>query len=500
MRSVLRPTLAACAALTAACSGGPRPAADLIVTHARIWTGDPAQPEASAFAVFGDRIVDVGSVRAIDAWRGENTRVVDAEGRRVVPGFNDAHVHVADAGTALEQIDLTDAADAAEILRRISERARAAPGEWIAGGRWNSALPPDALPARAAIDDATNGTPVFVTDAAGRRALVNAAALGRAGITEQTPDPPDGRIVRDARGFPTGIVEGTALALVDRAIPRPTPADRLRIIKRALERAASAGVTSLQDFGASGDDVAAYAELANLGELTARVYAVPNESGWYDQAKLGVRRSFGSAWLRLGAVAGGVRAAGDDPHETDLLRTRLMAADHAGLQVCFLAADAHDVTAALDRVDDIVRADGARDRRTRIERAGFAAAADGKRFVPLQVVASLQSAAGADIFDVFAGEGARIAIGSGWPEASIDPMQRLHALGAHGRIADALRAYTSGSAFAEFQDGEKGKLSRGQRADAVVLSDDLLASAARVEHAQALVTIAGGKVVHQRRP
>jgi predicted amidohydrolase YtcJ len=492
--------------VAAACANGPRPAADLIVIHARIWTGDRRQPEASAVAIVADRIADIGSTDRIVAWRGEDTRVIDAENRRVVPGFNDAHVRIVEAGTALEQVDLRDARDAVEIARRIGERARMNPGEWIVGGRWSAGLSTTDLPTRAAIDDVTNGTPVFVVDGRGARALVNSAAFGRAGITEQTVDPAGGRIVRDARGLPTGVVEGAALALVDRAVPRPTLADRTRVVKRALERAASLGVTSLQDIGASGEDVAAFADLANRAELTARIYAVPPEAGWYDQAKLGLRRGFGSSWLRLGAVVGATSAISDDPHATDLLRTRLMAADHAGLQICLLAADAKGVLEALDRVDDLVRADGARDRRVRIEHAERASASDAKRFASLQAVASLQPDAGpkpdgAAVFDAFVRQGVRVALGSGWPEETLDPMRTLRAIGAGLPIADALAAYTNGSAFAEFQDGDKGTLARGQLADLAILSGDILAGdGMRTGDVTVLTTIAGGRVVHQRRP
>lgn len=490
-------------ALTA-CSGRSDPGADLIITHARIWTGDSRHPEADAIAVVGDRIVDVGADERINAWRGELTRVVDAEHRRVIPGFNDAHVHVVDAGIALEQVDLRDATDAAEITRRIGERARTNPGEWIVGGRWNARLADGDLPPRLAIDDVTNGTPVFVVDGDRRRAIVNAAAFGRAGITEQTPDPPGGRIVRDARGLPTGVVEGAALALVERVVPHLAPADRVRVVKRALEQAASRGVTSMQDIGASGEDVAAFAELANRGELTSRIYAVAGEAGWYDQAKLGIRRSFGSSWLRLGGIVGAMDAApADDSYAADMLRTRLMAADHAGLQLCLLGADAHGIALALGRIDDVVRADGPRDRRVRIEHAERAAADDASRFASLQAIASLQpDAAAGRAFAAFARQQVRMALGSGWPAAGLDPTRVLQSIAnANASIGDAMTAYTAGSSFAEFQEGDKGTIARGQLADIVMLSDDILAvPPARVGDVQVLMTIVGGKVVHQRRP
>jgi len=484
-----------------ACSRGARPAAELIVTHARIWTGDPVHPEASALAVIGERIVDVGADDRIDAWRGADTRVIDAAGRRVVAGFNDAHVHIVDAGTAIEQIDLGDAVDAGEIVRRIAERARANPGDWIAGGRWSARFAAVDLPTRSALDDVTNGSPVFVVDADRRRALVNSAAFGRAGITEQTPDPPDGRIVRDARGLPTGLVEGAALALVERAVPRPTPADRVRAVKRALERAASLGVTSVQDIGASGEDVAAFAELAGRDELAARVYAVPDEAGWYDQAKLGIRHAFGSTWLRLGAVIAAT-GTGGDLHAADLLRTRLMAADHAGLQVCMSARGEGGAAEALDRLDDIVRADGSRDRRFRVEHAERATPADARRFASLQAVASLlPGAQTAAAFDALTKERVRVALGTGWPDSTIDPMPMLQLIAALAPTADAIAAYTAGSAFAEFQDTETGILVRGRLADFVIVSDDLVSvPRARIAGVQALTTVVGGKIVHRRRP
>src|SRR5262249_33409849 len=159
-------------------------------------------PGAAAIAAIGDRIVDVGSVAQVDRWRGPTTQVVDAGGRRVLPGFNDAHVHFAAGRDQLVSVGLRDAAAPAELPRRTIERARARPGEWILGGRWDDRRwSPSQPPTRDLIDDGTNGTPVLVTRADGRAALANAAALGRAGITERTLDPVGGRIVRSEQGF-----------------------------------------------------------------------------------------------------------------------------------------------------------------------------------------------------------------------------------------------------------------------------------------------------------
>jgi len=501
MRSRARAVIAAACflagALTVRCSRPPRLAADLVITRAKVWTGDPQRPEAMAVAVVGDRIVDVGGADEIEHWRGRSTTVVNAEGRRLIPGFNDAHVHFVDGATDLDSVDLTDADGLTEFARRIGERAKVKPSEWILGGRWDHRRwSPAELPTRHAIDDRTNGTPVFVTSVDQRMALANSAALGRAGITEQTPDPPGGAIVRDAHGYPTGLLQGTAMDLVARIVPRMTAADRLQAVKRALQYTASLGVTSVHDMNASPDDVAVYADLANRDELTVRIYAAPSDAGWYDQARLGLRRGFGSPSLRLGAIDGTV---GDVPIDENR-RTRLMAADHAGLQVCLDVRSEGGAAAALDLVEAFVRADGDRDRRFRIEHAQQASVGDADRFAASKAIATVTARAPEECAR-FSRTNVRIAIGSDWPASPLNPMLRLAAAAAYATAPAALAAYTSGSAFAEFQDTVKGTIARGKLADMVILSDDIFAiPAPPIERVRVLATIVGGRVVHQRNP
>jgi predicted amidohydrolase YtcJ len=545
-------------ALAVGCVRHARLAADLVITNANVWTGDVLQPDANAIAVVGDRIVDVGSSREIDRWRGAATTVIDAEGRRVLPGFNDAHVHLIDGGTALDNVNLKDAATPAEFTRRIGERAKTKPGEWILGGEWDDQRwTPAELPTTHLIDDVTNATPVFVTRYDGHMALANSTALGRAGVDERTPDPPGGAIVRDANGLPTGVLKDAAMEFVARVIPKMTPDQRLAVVKRALRYAASVGVTSLQDMNPSYDDIAVYAELANRNELTARIYAAPLELGWYDQAKLGVHRSFGSSWLRIGAVKGyadgslGATTAyffqpytdapqtrgllSDEMQPIDDMRVRLMAADHAGLQLCMHAIGDAGISAILDLYGDVIRANGGRDRRLRIEHAQHIAPKDFDRFAAMNVIASVQPYHAIDdgrwaerrigpdrikttyAFRTLIDKGVRLALGTDWTVAPLNPMLTLYAAttratldGKHPNgwvpeqkisITEAVRAYTSGSAFAEFQDTVKGTIVRGKVADLVILSDDVFSiPAARLKDVQVLTTIAGGKVVHQRRP
>jgi len=548
----------AIAILGAACTHAPLPAADLIVTNANIWTGDPRLPRATALAVIGERIVEVGEADVAHRWRGESTTVIDAERRRVIPGFNDAHVHLVDGATRLENVQLRDADSQAEFARRIAERARQKPGEWITGGDWDDHnWTPAELPTRELIDDVTNGTPVFVSRVDGHAGLANSAALGRAGITERTLDPPGGEIVRDANGIPTGVLKDAAMNTVLRIIPKMSIEDRVRVVKAALRHAASFGVTSVQDMNTDGDNIAAYADLASRSELTARIYAAPFERGWYDQAKLGVRRAFGASSLRLGAVKGFVDGSlgsttayffqpyldapntrgllSDEMQPLDDTRTRLMAADHAGLQICMHAIGDAAISTLLDLYGDIASKNGDRDRRFRIEHAQHIAPNDLDRFASSKVIASMQPYHAIDdgrwaeqrigpervkttyAFKSLLDRGVPLAFGTDWPVAPLNPMLGLYAAttratldGKHPNgwipeqkisIEQAVTAYTSGSAFAEFQDREKGTLTKGKLADLIVLSEDIFSiPAARIKDVTVLTTIAGGKVVHQRQP
>jgi predicted amidohydrolase YtcJ len=246
------------AAGAAACHGGVGSSsfgqgkpADLVVVNARVWTVDPVRPEAEALAVVGDRIVAVGSLADVQVKGliGPATRVVDAAGRFVMPGFNDAHIHLMTGGAQLDSVDLKDAATPGEFARRIGDRAKTTPkGEWILGGNWDEQQWPGApLPTRELVDGAAPETPVFVSRYDEHMSLANSAALRLAGVTARTPDPPGGVIVRDPRGNPTGILKDAAQSYVYRVIPPPTSEKRLRTLRRALGHMASFGVTSVQD-------------------------------------------------------------------------------------------------------------------------------------------------------------------------------------------------------------------------------------------------------------
>lgn len=531
-----------------------KPAADLIIANAKIWTVDATQPQAQAVAVLQDRIVAVGSNSAVDAWRGPNTKVIDAAGKLLLPGFNDAHVHFVSGGEQLDNVQLKDVTNPEEFARRIGERAKITPkGEWVLGGNWDETKwTPHHIPTKEMIDALTPDTPVFVSRYDGHMGLANSLALRLAGITAQTPDPPGGTIVRDAQGNPTGALKDAATDYIDKVVP-PLSHDRhVKIVKRALAYAASVGVTSVQHMVASYEDIAVYSELLQRGELTTRIYAAPLITHVDDQAKLGIGRAFGGPYLRIGALkafADGSLGSGtayfyepflnqgsnrgllsDEMHPISLMRDRYLKADAAGLQICTHAIGDEGISTILDLYADVIKAHGETDRRFRIEHAQHMAAKDFERFAQLHVIASVQPYHAIDdgrfaeghighdrssrtyAFRTFLDHGVRLAFGTDWEVAPLDPVLGLYAAVTRATlddknpngwfpeqkltVAEAVEAYTIGSAYAEFQEKEKGSITPGKLADMVLLSDDIFSIApAKIRDTKILKTFVGGKLV-----
>jgi predicted amidohydrolase YtcJ len=531
-----------------------RPAADLIIRNAKIWTVDKSLPSAQAVAVIGERIVAVGSDADVDLWRGPHTQVVDAGGKLLLPGFNDAHVHFVSGGMQLENVQLKDAVSLQEFARLIGERAKnTAKGEWILGGNWDETKwSPSSLPTKEAIDKVTASVPVFVTRYDGHMGLANSLALKLAGITSSTPDPPGGTIVRDAQGNPTGALKDAAMDYVDKVIPPMSHDQRLRVIKHALAYAAQVGVTSVQHMNPDYVDIAAYSELLQRGELTARIYAAPLITQVDDQVKIGIRHAYGDPYLRIGALkayADGSLGSGtayffepflnqannrgllsDEMHPVSLMRDRMMAADAARLQLCTHAIGDQAISIILDLYVEVVKAHGDSDRRFRIEHAQHMAAKDFDRFARLHVIASVQpyhaiddgrfaeSRIGHDrssrtyAFRTFLDHGVRLAFGTDWEVAPLDSMQTIYAAVTRATldgknpggwfpeqkltVAEAVEAYTMGSAYAEFQEHEKGSITPGKLADMVLLSDDIFSIAPeKIKDVKVLRTFVGGKTV-----
>ncbi|MGA8212191.1 MAG: amidohydrolase [Candidatus Sulfotelmatobacter sp.] len=543
--------------LTRSTEAQSNPAADLVITNAKIWTVDASQPLAQAVAVLGDRIVAVGSNAAVDRWRGPNTKVIDAEGKLLLPGFNDAHVHFVSGGEQLDNVQLKDVTNPQEFARRIGERAKVTPkGEWVLGGNWDETKwnPPD-IPTKEMIDALTPDTPVFVSRYDGHMGLANSLALRLAGITAQTPDPPGGTIVRDAQGNPTGALKDAATDYIDKVVPPLSHDRRVKVVKRALAYTASVGVTSVQHMVASYKDIEVYSELLQRGELTTRIYAAPLITHVDDQAKLGIGHAFGGPYLRIGALkafADGSLGSGtayfyepflnqgtnrgllsDEMQPISLMRDRYMKADAAGLQICTHAIGDEGISTILDLYADVIKAHGESDRRFRIEHAQHMAAKDFDRFAQLHVIASVQpyhaiddgrfaeSHIGHDrasrtyAFRTFVDHGVRLAFGTDWEVAPLDPVLGVYAAVTRATlddknpngwfpeqkltVAEAVEAYTMGSAYAEFQEKEKGSITPGKLADMVLLSEDIFTIApARIRDVKVLRTIVGGKLVWDR--
>ena len=383
-------------------------------------------------------------------------------------------------------------------------------------------------------------------------ALANSVALKLAGIDKSTPEVPGGTIVRDAQGNPTGALKDAAMNYIYKAIPQLTHEQRAHAAGRALAHAASVGVTSVQDMNPDYADIAMYAELLERGQLTTRIYAAPPVAFVDDQAKIGVRHSFGGPFLRIGAVKGyadgslGSRTAyffdafDDQPGNHGLLsdemqplsrmRGHMMTADAAGIQICTHAIGDQGISMILDLYAELVKAHGAADRRLRIEHCQHMAAKDFDRFDQLNVIASVQPYHAIDdgrwaearighdrasrtyAFRTFLDHHVRLAFGTDWNVAPLNPMFSLYAAvtratldGKHPEgwfpeqkltITEAVEAYTMGSAYAEFQEKNKGSISAGKLADMVLLSDDILTiKPEKIRDVKVLKTFVGGKMV-----
>ncbi|PYI49701.1 MAG: amidohydrolase [Verrucomicrobia bacterium] len=533
----------------------PKPTATLIITNAAVYTVDKQHPTAEAVAIIGDRIVAVGSSAEIDVWHGPETKVIDVGRKLVLPGFNDAHVHFIQGGAQLDQVQLTDAASPEEFAKRIAAQAKKTPkGEWILGGRWDETKwPKQELPTKELVDGVTGSAPIFVERYDGHEALANSAAMKLAGVDAKTKDVPGGVIVRNASGNPTGIFKDAAEELIYKAIPPISHEQRVRVARRALEHAASLGVTSVQHMNPEFADVAAYSELAEKGELTTRIYAVPMETDWRDQAKVGIRHAWGSSSLRLGAVKGyadgslGSRTAymfepfADDPgnrgllsdemHPPSAMRERLMGADAAGLQIRVHAIGDRAISMMLDIFGDIEKEHGYHDQRFAIEHAQHMAQKDFERFARLHVIASMQPYHAIDdgrwaekrlghdrarysySWRSFLDHGVTLAFGTDWPVAPLDPLQGLYAAVTRATLdgknpdgwipeekitlPEAVEAYTMGAAFAEFQEKDKGSITPGKLADMVILSDNIFSTKPEaIRNAKVETTIVGGKVLY----
>ncbi len=533
-------------------------APDLIIFNAVIHTMDSSRQLAEAVAIYGNRIVAIGSSKDIRKMAASNTRVIDAKKRLIVPGFNDAHTHFLSGCFQLSSVDLRDANSPKEFADRIQTFATKLPkGRWIKGGDWDHERWPDAkLPTKELIDNFTPDTPVFVNRLDGHMALANSLALKLAGVTRQTLDPPGGVIVRDPKtGEPTGILKDAAMSLVWKVVTPSSFEEKLAAARAASNHAASLGVTSVQDMSA-GTDVGVYQTLLDRGELKTRVYAVAPLPDWERLARTGVRAHFGSEMLRVGGLKGFADGslgsttalfyepyrddpstsgiAGDEMYPEGAMLERVRGADKAGLHTMIHAIGDRANDLILTIFEQVERENGQRDRRFRIEHAQHLRQRDMSRFARAKVIASMQPyhaiddgrwaekrigkerAKGTYAFRSLLDAGATLAFGTDWSVAPLNPMFTVYAAvtrrtldGKNSKgwvpeqkitVEEAIRAYTVGSAYAEFQDTVKGSISVGKLADLVILSRDVFKIDPKdIENVKVVMTIVDGRVVYEVR-
>ena len=531
--------------------------ADLVLENGRIWTVNPSQPVVEAVASHGSKIVATGSSAEIRKWVGAGTKVINLKGRLVVPGFNDAHVHLVDGGVHMGAARLHDARNQTEFRNTIQDYAAKLPkGRWIVGGDWDEEnWSPARLPNHELIDSVTEENPVFVNRHDGHMVLVNRLAMRMAGITRDTPDPPGGTVVRDDHGEPTGILKDAAKDLAGRLIPPLSQEEIANAVRAAMREARENGVTSVQDVGTLPETFRVYQELLRRGELTLRISTHQPLSTWHRLADAGVMAGFGTPILQAGALKafadgslGSATALFYDPYvdapstrgiaapdmiPESKMKENVLGADRAGLQVAVHAIGDRANDAVLTLFEQVERENGPRDRRFRIEHAQHLRAADIPRFAQLGVIASMQPYHAIDdgswaerriglerakrtyAFRSLLDTGATLAFGSDWYVAPLKPLEGIYAAATRrtldGRhpdgwvpeqritVAEAIRAYTWGSAYASFTERFKGTIAPGMLADLVVLSDDILSiDPAQISKVRVMMTVFDGKVIYQR--
>jgi predicted amidohydrolase YtcJ len=524
-------------------------------THARIYTNDPAQPWAEAMAVSEGKIICIGKLDYVllECERGtEGAETINLKGQFVMPGFNDAHVHLGGAAAEELAVHLTGALSVEEMLKRLADAvAQHKPGEWIAGVGWDQTLWPEKrFPNRQQLDAIAPKNPVILTHISGHVAVANSLALKSAEIDKHTPNPQGGEIERDAVGEPTGILkEDAAMSRVKERIPDPAPEQRRKGIERVLENVARNGVTSVQDYS-EWADFQVYQQLQEEGKLTVRItewlpFNLPVNELQNMRAQGGIR----DPWLKTGALkafmdgALGSRTAAllepysDDPSTTGILtmdpeKVTAMAIqrDKAGFQLAFHAIGDRANRTALDVFEAVAKANGPRDRRDRIEHAQVVGPMDFVRFAQLKVIASMQPShqttdmrwaeervgperlKGAYAWATMLKNGVHLAFGTDYPVEPISPFRGLYACVTRERpeggpkngwepqekisLEDCIRGYTSGSAYAQFEEGKKGELKTGEYADFIVLSNDLTKiPPAQFVETRVLRTVVGGRLV-----
>ncbi|NNC18343.1 amidohydrolase [Corallococcus exiguus] len=516
----------------------------------RVWTLDAERPRAEALAVRDGRVLAVGTLAEARAAAGPGAREVDLGRATVVPGLVDAHAHLHGLGKSLTTVRLEKAPSVEDVLQRLAKApASSFQGDWLLGKGWDqNEWPGAAFPGREDLDARFSTTPVFLMRVDHHAAWVNGEALRRAGITRDTPDPPGGRILKDANGEPTGVLVDNAMDVVEAAIPAPTREQLETRLRAALERCAQVGLTGVHD---AGMDLQAFRMLQDwdaAGTLPLRVYAMAAGQGGERHAYLeqgpwqGRHLSMRSVKFLADGALGSRGAAlhddySDEPGQRGLLllsleelEARAQAFMARGFQVCIHAIGDRANTLVVDVLLRGAERTGTQALRHRVEHAQILRLEDIRRLGAAGLVASVQPThatsdmpwaqtrlgrerlRGAYAWRTLKDAGAHLALGSdfpienpdvlaglyaartrqdakGWPEGGWYPEERLSA-------AEALEGFTVGPAWASFEEARRGRLKPGLDADFVALSEDPLEGpAAALVDARVLATVVSGAEV-----
>ena len=449
---------------------------DLIVHNAVVFTGEVSAPEdmPQAIAVRANQILKVGSNREILRLQRPQTQTIDAKGAAVLPGFNDAHLHLIRGGLMLDGVDLRDTETVKEAVERVRAWAEAHPDRpWIVGRGWSEQLIDSTdRPTRQALDRAVKDRPVQLVSDAGGFTWANTAALKLARISGRGADPSDGRILRDPRSKePIGILEGAAADAMQALLPEPTAEERQRALFSAIAEAQRLGITSVQNFDGAPGDFALMDTAKKGSSLGIRLYAaLPVHSARSDEDVAALDEVL-ARYPDDPFIKGGAATVDVDGIEADPLNKLVRLLDARGWQVMIEADSPDEAAMARAAFEHAERSNGRpeRERRHRLEHQD-------RHFTVV---------------------GGKMALGSDWPNAPLEPMTVLENATAFLTLPQALQAYTVNSAYASYDEGRKGFIKPGMLADIVVLTEDIFGlEPSKLNTVKVAYTIFDGKVVY----
>jgi predicted amidohydrolase YtcJ len=536
--------------------------ADILIIHAKVFNANQKAPLAQALAIRHGKIVSVGSDEVVGKMRGIGTRVIDAGGKLVLPGFTDCHIHFLTGSLELGRVNLGDAANLAEIQNRLRDYAKSHPGDsWILLRGWSYEMfAPAALPDRLALDQIFPNRPVFLTAYDGHTAWANSKAFSLAGISKNTPDPPNGAIVRDPQtGDPTGALKESAQELVSKIIPKPSRLEKLTAYRAGIKWANQNGITRVHSAGGDFEELQVLDELRQTKQLNVRFsvsyFLNPPELRKEDSEAIErARKKYHDEWIDVNAVkfmldgvvethtAAFLEAYSDDPSvkgslfwDPEKYRAAIAELDKRGLQLFTHAVGDSAIRTALDAYEFVKTKNHTKDHRPRVEHIEGISAADIPRFGKLGVVASMQplhSYPDADTLDVWAHNvgperasrawvwksiaeaGGRYAFGSDWPVVTLNPWEGIQTAVTRqtkdGKppdgfvpsqrltVAQAIEGYTLGAAYAGRREKTEGSLEVGKVADVIIVDHNVLEIDPRnISETKVVFTIVGGKVVYE---